>query len=437
MTDNTGSTLQPATSLPKDRLTTGRLTASRLALAQKCPGAFALPHVETENEASKRGIAIHAHIEKVLSTGETYASYIKDPAVRGLCENLDPHRLYWVVKASHDTDKELAGPKFQGPLASDLAVMDEIFTELPFALNPETGEARPLEHEPGNHRDYTGAPEGWVCGTADVVTVAKGMSKLSESVPSEDEVIITDWKTGMVPVENPEDNLQLRFLALAASRAYGVKRAVVQVAYISPDGEIAVSAFEFGSKELDEIEEQIRSIASRIENTRKGSLELKVGSHCRYCPALRFCPAQASAARSLLDNVPEEATANTIAEKAGKLTSEEAAIIWERLQAVKNAVKMSEEVLQAYVLQEEGVDLPEGNQLRLVTSKRDKILPEVSMPLLRDLYGDDADQAVSITKKGITAVAGKKAGNVIKEIEAKGGIQTSYSERLQEVGRKS
>lgn len=104
MTDNTGSTLHPATSPPTGRLLTGRLTASRLALAKKCPGAFTLPHVETENEASERGTAIHAHIEKILSSGEIDTSYVKDLAIRALCENLDPHRLYWVVKAFHETE---------------------------------------------------------------------------------------------------------------------------------------------------------------------------------------------------------------------------------------------------------------------------------------------------------------------------------------------
>jgi hypothetical protein len=383
--------------------------------------------VETENEASAKGTLVHAYIERVLATGEENVSGIRDPETRRLCERLDARELYWIAKASHDTDKDLVGPQFGGPLATDLDALDEIFTEVPFALDPKTAQARPLPSD--GHRDYSGAPEGWVCGTADAVAVAKGMSRLSESAPAEDEVVITDWKTGMIPVDHPEANLQLRFLALAAARSYGVRKATVQIAYIDNEGEITVSAFEFGLRDLDEIAEQLRAISRRVEEARTESLALKVGSHCRYCPALRFCPAQASAARSLLDAAGEAA--------AGELTPREAALIWNRLQTVKHAIKVSEEVLQAYVEQEDGIELPGGGQLKLVTSKRDKILPEVTMPLLRDLFGDEADKAVSITKKGLSAVAGERAKALLTEIGQRDGIRTSYSERLQEVGRRS
>lgn len=433
---------EPDTPMPPP----GRLTASRLSLAAKCPGAFALPHVETENEASAKGTLVHAYIERVLATGEEDVSGIRDPETRKLCQRLDARELYWIAKASYDADKDLVGPRSGesggpqsgGPLATDLDALDEVFTEVPFALDPETGEARPLFSD--GHRDYSGAPEGWVCGTADVVAVAKGgakgLSGLSESpnggdggAMAEEGVVITDWKTGMIPVDHPEANLQLRFLALAATRAYGVQKATVQIAYIDNEGEIRVSAFEFGLRDLDEIAEQLRDIASRVEEARTESLALKVGSHCRYCPALRFCPAQASAARSLLDDSGEDS--------GEELTPQEAALIWDRLQAVKHAIKMSEEVLQAYVEQEDGIELPGGGQLKLVTSKRDRILPEVTMPLLRHLYGDDADKAVSITKKGLSAVAGERAKALLAEIGQRDGIRTSYSERLQEVGRRS
>lgn len=418
---------------------TGRLTASRLALAEICPGAFALPHVETDTEASNRGTEIHDYIDRLLSTGDADTSYIRDDEVRELCEKLDPSTLYWVAKASHDTDKDLAGPQAQGPLATDLPVIDELFTELPLALDPKTSEARPLERKAGKsqHRNYSAAPEGWVCGTADTVTVSKGMQRLSESSPAPDEVIITDWKTGMMAVPHPERNLQLRFLALAACRSYGIERAVVQIAYIGTDGEVNVSSFEFDAGDLAEIEEQIRRINRRVNDARKKQLQLKVGAHCRYCPALRFCPAQASAARALLENVPDSENEERVETRAARLTPQDAALIWERLQAVKHAVKVSEEVLQAYVLQEEHVDLPGEKQLALVTSKRDKILPEVAMPLLRDFYGDDADLAVSITKKGLSTIAGKRSSKIIQEITKRNGIQTSYSERLQEIGKKT
>lgn len=408
-------------------------------LGREMPRGLRPPARGDRERGLDKGTLVHAYIERVLATGEEDVSGIRDPETRRLCERLDARELYWIAKASYDADKDLVspqsgGPQCGGPLDTDLDALDEIFTEVPFALDPETGEARSLNSN--GHREYSDAPEGWVCGTADAVAVAKGgakgLSKLSESAPAEDEIVITDWKTGMIPVDHPEVNLQLRFLALAAARACGVGKATVQIAYIDNEGEITVSAFEFGARDLDEIAGQLRAIARRVEGARRENLALKVGSHCRYCPALRFCPAQASAARALLDDAGEAA-----GEDAGELTPKEAALIWERLQTVEHAIKMSEEVLQAYVEQEAGIELPGGGQLKLVTSKRDKILPEVTMPLLRDLYGDDADKAVSITKKGLSAVVGERAKDLLAEIGERGGIRTSYSERLQEVGRRS
>ena len=382
----------------------GRLTASRLELAKACAGAFALPHVGHTSEAAEKGTQIHAYIERLLTTGEVDASPLTNPEAREVCRRLDPTALYHAA-----TGRTLAG----GAAECDSGA-PHLLVEQALAVSPDATEALALPPGAG-HRDYSEAPEGWVCGTADVVA-------LSEE-DGEERAVITDWKTGS-PLVAPDRHEQLRFLALAAALSYEVESVAVQIGYIGSDGDITCSSFELREEDLRQIARDLRELSARVQSSREGALELAVGAHCRYCPAFSFCPAQSGAAQALLEETLDELTPARVAE------------VWERLQAVEAALKKSKEALFGFVDAAEGVELPAGGKLRIVESRRDRLLPEVTMPLLRDLYGDEADLAVTITKKGLQKVAGGKTKEVLKTIEGRRGVDTTYSERLQEVGKK-
>ena len=397
------------------RPSTGRLTASRLALAKECPGAFALPHVQSRSEASEKGTQVHAYIEQLLTTGDVDTSLLTNPEAREVCQKLDPATLYHAA-----TGHTLTGGATD---ADDNA--PHLMVEQAFAISPDASEAVALAPAlpPGaGHRDYSEAPEGWICGTADAISLL-GLSEDPDTGDQKETAIVTDWKTGS-PLIAPERNDQLRFHALATALAYEVERVVVQIAYIGSDGDLTCSSFELREEDLQETARDLRGLMQRVEGSRTGPLELNVGANCRYCPAFSFCPAQAGAAQALLQ------------EKLDEMTPERVAEVWGRLQAVEAAVKKSKEALFGFVDAAEGVDLPEGGELRIVESRRDRLLPEVTMPLLRDLYGDDADLAVTITKKGLEKVAGGQAKEVLKTIEGRRGVDVTYSERLQEVGKK-
>ena len=381
----------------------GPLTASRLDLAAKCPGSFALGHVQTESPAAGKGTEIHAFIETLLSEGLLEPQALTDPEARRVCERLDPKEVFRIAAA-----RSLAGEDAEEEDHEE----GKLLVENALALSPDAGEALALP-EGGGYRDYSEAPEGYVCGTADVIAVFW------------DHVLITDWKSGGEVLPAPERNLQLRFHALAAALAYRVGRTTVQLAYIDGEGRITVSSFEFSEEDLAGIAAEIRGIVERIERARRGRPGFRVGSHCRYCPAFASCPAQAGAAQALLE------------EKLEELTPEKAAEAWRRLLAMEAATKKVRKALGDYAENRGGVPLEDGRELRLVESRRDTILPDVVMPLLRDLYGDEADRAVSITKKGIEKIAGDEARTVLSEIEGSGGFKTSSSESLREVGQKS
>ena len=397
------------------RPSTGRLTASRLALAQACPGAFALPHVQSRSEASEKGTRVHAYIEQLLTTGDTDLSAVTNQEARDIAARMEPATLHAVA-----TGADLDEPGMDvAPMQSEQR--PRLMVEQALALAPDASEAMVLPPG-GAHRDYSEAPPGWIRGTADAITLLGDAVEAGADTRHET-AIITDWKTGSL-LMSPETNDQLRFHALAASLTYELDRVVVQLAYIGSDGDITASSFEFGEEDLREIARELTELSARVQSSREGALELAVGAHCRYCPAFSFCPAQSGAAQALLQ------------EKLDELTPARVAEVWERLQAVEAALKKSKEALFGFVDAAEGVELPAGGKLRIVESRRDRLLPEVTMPLLRDLYGDEADLAVTITKKGLQKVAGGETKEVLKTIEGRRGVDTTYSERLQEVGKK-
>src|ERR1044071_3218576 len=95
--------------------------------------------------------------------------------------------------------------------------------EIAFAYDPDADRGRELPK--ASHRDYSAAGPNEFAGTVDIVTM------------DGDLVEITDWKFGRREnVKVPWSNPQLRFLALAAARTYGVERARVRIGFVDDDG---------------------------------------------------------------------------------------------------------------------------------------------------------------------------------------------------------
>jgi hypothetical protein len=393
---------------------TNRLTASRLALGSKCPGSFAYPHDgELGNGPASKGTAVHAFIEALLADGSCEPGRVDNPEARAVCERLLPADL----------------------IAASGASLGDLHVEVAFAYEATTGEARVLDG--GGHRDYSAAPAGSVCGTADVVAFWDEVDP-DAGGPS-GRILVTDWKTGGA-VDPPRENLQLAFLALAAKKALGRTgdRVAAQIAYLDSSGGLSTSLHEFADPELEEAEERIRKIVRSVEESRgvAGATAgtggeapwLVTGSHCRFCPAIARCPAIAGAAQALID------------EKEGQLTPSSAAAAWERLQAVEAAAKKARAALSSFVASErcEGsVVLPGGSSLRIVESRREKIDPALAMPVLRGAFGERADAAVSVSKTGLKRLVGDRLSFLMDELEGAGAVEVSHSESLREVGKRS
>lgn len=344
-----------------------QLTASRLELAATCPGSFAHEHTHTTNSAAERGTAVHDYIAKLLENEWTPLPVDEETAA--LCRELNEQELY---------------------------------------LLPETAEAGLLD---GNHhRDYSRAPEGSIPGTADALAV------------EEDRVVVTDWKTGGHEPSRPADNYQLRFLGLAAARAYGLEEAVVQIGKIGEDGWLELHSTALDAEDLHQIESELKKTDRQLRSSREGEPVYRTGGHCRFCPAIASCPAVAGAAQSILDGPPEELTPATAAD------------LWSKLQAVEAAAKRTHESLMEYVYARP-IPTGEGKQLKVVETRRETIDSSVAFSVLRGYLPDEAlAEAVSVTKSSLSGALDKEMqGEVLAILREQHAVNESYSESLREV----
>lgn len=373
-----------------------QLTASRLWLAAACPGSFAHEHTVTTSEAAERGSQVHSYIAATLSGERTV--FPEDEKAAGLTGRISDADLDAVAMPAGDNETNL-------------------HLEAAMYLSPASGAAGLLEGS--HHRDYSGAPEGALVGTADVVAV------------EEDRVRVSDWKTGRGPgssweVPDPAANWQLRFLALTAARIFGKDSATVQVARIAGSGEITVRDADLYPQDLEEIARELAELAGRVEAGRNGDPEYRPGPQCRYCPAFSRCPAMAGAAQALMDSSEDGEE---------ELTPRKAAELWKQLQAVEAATKRVREALTEYVYSRP-IPTEEGKELKVLTSRREQIDSSRAFTILREyLPGDEAmAEAVTVTKSSLSGALDKeRQAEVLAAFKEAGAVSESYSESLREV----
>lgn len=221
------------------------ITASRLELAIKCSGSFALEHrdVRVSGSDPERGKVNHAEHQATIDAGDVPEDLeSRWPGFTWLAE----------VKVCYD-------------LANDTG---EIFGY-------------------GSDRGYADRGPFVVFGTADVV------GRLG------DRVAIVDRK-GFNKQTAASENPQVAILALGVTRAWGLREADVAIA---PEiGRIDVATL--GALELDAFAAQAKDAVAavlRARDARRNGLpiQLNEGPHCLYCPAVGACPLKQALALQL------------------------------------------------------------------------------------------------------------------------------------------
>jgi hypothetical protein len=353
------------------------VTASRIELARKCLGAFTLPQVNAPNEHSEAGTARHAKDEDAIGRGEI-PQYLLDA---------------W---PGYDWRAEVA-----------------------FAYDVATGEGRELGQ--GLKRGYGDLRPFEFAGTADVVG------------RNGDSVVVVD-KKGFEEVTRAADNGQVRFLCLAATRAYRAKHTEGGI----KDELRALDRAEFDAFELDAIHQEVRATVLEVAKVRADArnglpVPFATGRQCRWCNAFDHCPKQ----RELKALVVSAQADLRVEAQIPFNDDNDAAEGYEFFRRLDILHKRLKSALYARA-NERPIPLGNGKLWgpRVVDGNRE-IDGDIAYTVIREKYGQDtADKAVErhATQKAmetaLKSAVPKGAGaaamrGVMKEIEDRGGIERS------------
>lgn len=260
--------------------------------------------------------------------------------------------------------------------------------EVGFAWDPVTDTAKMLAEV---DRDYSGAPESWLCATADLTRVD---TKARTGY-------IGDWKTG----DGSKATMQLRTLAVMLARTFGLETVHVEALEVGWDG-IRVVCREV----LDGFALAAHAGALAEALAAVPTAKPQPGPHCGdlYCPARATCPAVTAIVAEV---IPAEAL---VRHKWGVAISgpEHAAWLYEQAKAVESAAKAVKDAVKAYV-PEGGLALEDGSMLVEGTRQMPRFDKAKAVGVMRELGATDAQiEGCSYTateSAGLKRVGGEKA----------------------------
>lgn len=355
-------------------------TASKLGLLEACPAAGALPAVWTEaNDAMRAGTARHRFIERAAEIGRDAAldEVPADAPWRAQCEALD---LDVLPRGEH---------------------------EVAYAFDVVADTARRLGAWLGRAYDVNATE---VSGTADLI---------APPTAERPRWLVVDFK-GDDEVEPAAVNPQLGFFALCLARLHDLDEVDVAIVYLRHGGGMRWDRATLGPFDLEAVAERLRTLVRRVDAAASllaagGIPDVSMGLHCRRCPALLACPAQAAAARALLAAPPSnDVLAAASAEAAGEA--------WVQVKALTELADRMRKVLSLRA-EAAGLPLPGGERLVPVETVRRVLVLEKAEPVLRARFGAQVDAFVerSLTTEAVSKLArqlapGKGVQKAIDEV---------------------
>ncbi len=374
-----------------------RVTASGLKRAMACGASLHLPIVRDEpSPAAERGTWRGVFLKRVGQVG----------AEAALAEVPAEHR-----------DACAALPLDELPETGLLA-------EVALAFNVATGEARVIGIDVD--RQYGELAPMELAGAADVIGIDRAT----------DRALVLDWKSAGYK-ERASDSLQLRFLALAAMRAYAVSAVRVEVVRLGDGGEVSRSWHDYDALDLDAFALELRDWFAKAGSDRTPS----PGSHCTYCKSFSFCPAQTAI---ITKAERGEDVAHPFLQ--GGLSRNTVGAAYVLSEQLKTIAKELDRRIYGAMQELKEAETPRGTTLRMVVRDgNEKIDGMAAAALLAEMFGASAVTAcaeVSVTKTalgaGLRKLHGKQgAANeraFLAALRERGGVTRKPSERLEEVG---
>jgi len=363
-------------------------TFSNLWLARKCPAALALPLVNTENEAAERGTSRHAFNAARKTVGKKAALEAVKVEHRDEASNLDTATI----------DAFFAG-------------MESVRSEVSYAYNPDTDQARELGENLGrNYRKAGARPDEEICGTTDDIATDGNIIRLLD-----------------LKGRAKKDPIQLQAQAIAAARVLGVDDVEAAFGYVQDDGSIQTERYHFDALDLDVIREDLRDVKERVKRVHLVVAEgrtpdLFEGEHCTWCPARKACPAKTSLIKAAAQAALELPTVSV----KDLTQAQKASLYRDVVRRYKPVIEAFEDEIKADVLDSsEPLDLGDGTMLAVMPGK-DSIDASVAFKVLTAEYdAEKAKQAtkLSVTKDMLKKACGRDIGRILQLIEQAGGIE--------------
>ncbi len=238
-----------------------KIGGSSAARAIACPGSIPLsakaPRQET-SEFAALGTALHNCMERILEDPE-----LDIHTLVGTTQTIDGHEI--VITEQHVNEKLLPA----------LRAFDDFLNRIEHA---GSGEAEfELEARVEWQRPLLGC-----FGTGDVIGRAGSIG------------FVLDWKFGDGVMVEAKDNVQLRFYAGAASETPLTAEFFDGVEYvwgaIVQPSEQRKDPLSIDSFTLADLKVLKNDLVQSLNNSVKGIEAMKIGPHCRWCPAKPVCP---------------------------------------------------------------------------------------------------------------------------------------------------
>lgn len=298
------------------------LSASSLERVEACPASTALPAAQYSGIAAETGTENHRVIEDVINAG-------------GVPEKL---RHLW-------EDPETGSP----PRA--------VHTEIAYVVDVSTRKVRRLG-KLKSHRDY-----GKLGGTEIATT-------LDVEIVHDNAVNVIDWKSRerTTPAER---NVQIATQVCAVETHYGKP---VHAGLVYLDDWYA----DMASFSIFDSGERWSRLARIVAASGSGSP--KMGSHCKYCPAMVSCPAHRATLAAMLD----------VGVAVEQMTPELVGEAWTKLKAIESMAERVDFAIRERA-RREPIPLPNGKHLRLVESSRTSQDAKAMAERLRAL-GEDPEK---------------------------------------------
>jgi hypothetical protein len=240
-------------------------TFSSLPRAFACPASSVLPTADEQSDHAAEGTVRHHYLRRV---SDLMRGGMAIAAARELALSEAPSEARWFLALI--------------PLES--LRLKDVVAEVALAIDATDGAARVLGRAIDRRYDEAGRRPSEFAGSVDRLALigAEGL-------------YVGDYK-GRTHTRKPEHDEQLLAGAYAGVRIYRRRWAELEIIRVVNGKPFPVKA-RVAAPDLERFGKKLQVLGQRIRQDRAAAAAGAIapattGDHCRYCPALRFCPAK-------------------------------------------------------------------------------------------------------------------------------------------------